>query len=82
MTGINPSLISNTKKRPGKQASKINLGSTTNKSVIEKLIKLVSSNPLYITFKEKFECMSFIDYGECSVAFTSLIQLMEKIEIN
>lgn len=82
LNGIQPPLISNQKKRPGKQASKINLGSTTNKSVISKLINLVSTDPLYVVFKEQFNCMSLDDYGSCSIAFTSLIQLMEKVELN
>ncbi len=82
INSIQSTIISNPKKRPGKQASKINLGSTINKSVISKLINLVSTDPLYIVFKEQFNKMSFDDYGACSAAFSSLIQLMEKIEIN
>lgn len=81
LNGISPSLVTNLKKRPGKQASKINLGSTINKSVITKLIHLVSNDPLYITFKSHFEQMSFDDYSTCSTAFSSLIQLMEKVEV-
>lgn len=82
LQGISPSIISNQKKRPGKQAAKINLGSTMSKYVVSKLINLVSSDPLYAVFKEQFSRMSFDDYGSCSIAFSSLIQLMEKIEIN
>jgi ParB family chromosome partitioning protein len=81
LNGISPSLVSNQKKRPGKQASKINLGSTMNKSVITKLINLVSNDPVYIAFKEHFDRMSFDDYSACSIAFSSLIELMEKVEI-
>ncbi len=81
LNGIPPSLVTNTKKRPGKQAAKINLGSTMNKSVITKLIDLVSNDPLYIAFKGHFEQMSFDDYSTCSIAFSSLIQLMEKVEV-
>ena len=82
LNGIQPTIISNQKKRPGKQASKINLGATTSKSVISKLINLVSTDPLYVIFKEQFNKMSFDDYGSCSAAFSSLIKLMEKIEVN
>lgn len=70
------------KKRPGKQASKINLGSTTNKYVITKLISLVASDPLYSRFKEQFNRMSMDDYGGCATAFSSLIQIMEQVETN
>ena len=59
----------------------INLGSTVHKSVITKLINLVSNDPLYVVFKDHFERMSFDDYSNCSIAFSSLIQLMEKVEI-
>ena len=70
----------NSKKRPGKQASKINLGSTMNKSVITKLINLVLNDPQYVAFKGHFDQITFDDYGTCSMAFSSLIQLMEKVE--
>lgn len=82
LTGISSSVISNQKKRPGKQAAKINLGTTVNKSVVSKLINLVSNDPMYSVFKEQFSRMSFADYSACSMAFSSLIQLMEKIELS
>lgn len=75
-------VVTQQKKKPGKQASKINLGSTTNKTIIAKLIELVSNDPLYSKFKEQFNQMNFDDYGSCSSAFLSLIQIMEKVEVN
>lgn len=70
------------KKKPGKQASKVNLGSTKNKTIIAKLIGLVSSDPFYSKFKEQFNQMNFDDYASCSSAFLSLIKIMEKVEVN
>lgn len=70
------------KKRPGKQASKINLGVTANKSVIVKIIKLVSNDSLYVKFKDQLNQMIFDDFGSCSSAFASLIKIMEKVEVN
>jgi len=81
LDGILP-LVSNQKKRPGKQASKINLGSTGNKYVIAKLIKLVLNDPSYARFKEQFSQISLDDYGSYSTAFLSLIKIMEKLEVN
>ena len=81
LKGIQTPVASVPQKRPGKQASKINLGSTVHKSVIRKLINLVSNDPVYVVFKDHFERMSFDDYSTCSIAFSSLIQLMEKVEI-
>lgn len=81
LSAIQAPVIQSTKKRPGKQSTKINLGSTINKSVITKLINLVSNDPLYAGFKNYFEGMSFDDYSTCSMSFSSLIQLMEKVEI-
>jgi hypothetical protein len=75
-------LTTKQKKKPGKQASKINLGATTNKSVIAKLIKLVSNEPLYFRFKEQLSQMNLDDYAACNSAFSSLIKIMEKVEIN
>ena len=77
-----PALALPTKKRPGKQASKINLGSTENKNVITKLITLVSHDPLYAKFEESFKALHLTNYEACSAAFSSLIKIMEKIEIN
>ncbi len=82
LNGIQPSPMDHQKKKPGKQASKINLGSTMNKSVITKLVNLVATDPLYIIFKDHFDGMLFDDYSSCSTAFSSLIQLMEKVENN
>jgi hypothetical protein len=79
---IQPHSILHQKKRPGKQASKINLGSTTNKHIISKLIKLVLNDPLYARFKDQFDHMLCDDYGTCSTAFSSLIKIMEKVETN
>ena len=70
------------KKKPGKQASKINLGSTTNITIIAKLIELVLKDPLYSKFKNQFYQMKLDDYGSCSSAFSSLIKIMEKVEVN
>lgn len=82
LDGVAVHLTLNQKKRPGKQASKINLGSTMNKYIIAKLIKLVASDPLYARFKEQFAKMHLDDYGACATAFSSLIKIMEKVEIN
>jgi ParB family transcriptional regulator, chromosome partitioning protein len=70
------------KKRPGKKASKINLGSTKNPAVISKIVQLVSMDPLYERFNVQFNQMSFDDFGSCSSAISALIGLMEKIESN
>ena len=78
--GVVPSLTLPQKKRPGKQASKINLGSTMNKHVIVKLIKLVSRDPIYAKFKEHFNQMQLDDFRTCAKTFSSLIQIMEKVE--
>ena len=80
LQSLSPALVTPLKKRPGKQAAKINLGSTINKSVISKLIDLVLNDPLYRGFKGHFEHISLDDYTSCSTAFSSLIQLMEKLE--
>jgi ParB family transcriptional regulator, chromosome partitioning protein len=82
LDNITSSFAFQPKRRPGKQASKINLGSTMSKDVIAKLIKLVSNDPLYSRFKEQFNQMSFDNYGACTSAFSSLIQIMERVEIN
>ena len=82
LENISPTLIKNSKKRPGKQASKINLGTTTNKGVISKLTNLVSNDPAYTKFKEQLIQMTFDSYGSCANAFTSLIKIMEMVEIN
>ncbi len=79
---LSTDLISINKKRPGKQALKINLGATKNRAVVTKLIQLVSTDPLYTKFKEQFSKMSFDDFGACAYAFTDLIQIMEKVENN
>jgi len=82
LKGLSRSAMSNQKNRPGKKAAKINLGSTININVVSKLVNLVSNDPLYSVFKEQFTRMSFDDYSSCSIAFSSLIQLMEKIEFS
>lgn len=81
IASIHPSLSYQQKKKPGKQASKINLGSTKNKRIIAKLIKLVSSDPLYFKFKNELNHMTFDDYHSCASSFSFLIKMMEKIEV-
>lgn len=78
---IQVSMIAKEKKRPGKQASNINLGSTKNKHVVSKLIKLVSCDKPYLKFKQEFEQFKLNDYGDFSSAFSNLIKIMEKIEV-
>lgn len=80
LDNVNPHVNFIQKQRPGKQASKINLGSTMNKYVIAKLVKLVLSDPLYEKFRNQFKSMSYEDFGACSSAFSSLIKIMEQIE--
>jgi ParB family chromosome partitioning protein len=75
-------LVGEQRKRRGKSASKINLGSTTQKTVVEKIIRLVSKDPLYFKFKEQLVQMKLDDYGACANAFSLLIQIMEKVELN
>ncbi len=77
-----PSLVSTGKKRPGKQASKINLGATKSRAVIAKFIQLVSIDPLYTELKEQLNQLPLDDFGSCSHAFVTLIQIMEKVEKN
>ncbi len=70
------------KKRPGKKATKINLGSTKSTAVVSKLVKLVSMDPLYSSFGNQFSKMAFDDFGSCSSSILALIRLMEKVENN
>ncbi len=73
---------STSKKRPGKKATKINLGSTKSTAVVSKLVQLVSMDPLYSNFENQFSEMSFNDFGSCSNSISALIRLMEKVESN
>lgn len=74
------SVITSEKKRPGKKAVKINLGSTKSIPVVSKLVQLVSLDPSYTQFKNHFDQMSFEDFGACANSISTLIRLMEKIE--
>jgi ParB family chromosome partitioning protein len=79
---INSRHINNrvTSRRPGKAPSKINLGNTTNKFVVRKIINIVSEDICYTQFSSIFNNMNFEDFSSCTNAFEALIKLMEKIE--
>jgi ParB family chromosome partitioning protein len=80
LTSADPSLMNNSKKRPGKQATKINLGTTKNKAVILRLINLVVDHPLYSKFKEQLGNKPLDNYAACAQSFSELIRIMERIE--
>lgn len=69
------------RKRPGKQPKKVTLGSTRSRGVVSKLVQLVAMDPLYEKFRNQLKAMSFEDYSSCSNAFSSLLQIMEKVEL-
>ncbi len=66
--------------KPGKKAEKINMGSTKNKTIITKLVRLVASDKNYSAFTSHFKEMKFDTFGSCVNSFNSLIKIMEKVE--
>lgn len=64
----------------GKKAARVNMGTTTNKKVVEKLVKLVTHDKDYAPLSQGLNNCSFNDYESCNRAFKQLIQIMEKIE--
>ncbi len=77
---ILPTKESPVKKRSGRKAVKINLGSTQKISVVRKLIDLVFQDPAYAKFKPQFSAMALNDFSSCSNSISALIKLMEEIE--
>lgn len=69
-----------TKKTPGKKASKIKLGATTNEAVVGKIINFVLSRKPYTQYQDQFKDLALDDYDSYKKAFSLLISIMETIE--
>ncbi len=72
--------ISHTRK-PGRRASKINLGTTSHTEVVSKLVHLVMQDPKYSAYEATLKRLGCKNFESCTSSFESLIKIMEKVEV-
>jgi len=65
-------------KRPGRQAAKINLGSTTNISLVKWILSLMVKAKTNDNVKKLLETIDWEDYSSVTDGFKSMITLVEK----
>ncbi len=69
------------RRKPGRRASKINLGATIHTEVVSKLVNLVLQDPKYSAYEATLKRLNCKNYESCTSSFESLIKIMEKVEV-
>lgn len=75
----NYSVPTNTRKKKGRTATRVNLGHIENTSVIKNLIFTVLKDAKYKKFSDKFSNYDWNDYTSVSEAFKSLLNIIRQI---
>jgi ParB family transcriptional regulator, chromosome partitioning protein len=69
---------SSVKKKKGRAASRVNLGSTTNTDVVKKIISSVLKDMQFKQFEATFRNVNWDSYTDVANAFRKFVQILEK----